>query len=714
MRSCRRRSSSWLGVFLVLSGAIPAPAAVSATAAPDSRRIERVEAKANVVEGSGRWALVVGVDKYTSKDITPLGGAVADAKAISAALVKYAGFPQSQVFTLTTDSPAKPTAEAVLQKLADLKSSVKPDDLVLFFFAGHGVEVEGQRFLLTQDAKISSSAALKLSSLAVNMLMQEIENLPLAHRIVMVDACRDDPMSRSKRNIASEAFATAFILRPGGERGVRATFLSCKSGQTAYEWSEKGRGFFSYFIEKGLQGEAAQFGKVTVSSLETYLNEMVPQAVREQKGKEQTPFVDRSGEALVLVAADKIAPAPAAATAAPALATRRVYGIVKDSDGSPLVGANVAIAWSLGGRGASKKQDMKVVTDEDGFFSLEVPQDADAEVTAQAPGYQGRSVTSSPKDSGGKIKLFLASKTVAPAPVATRVAAATPAPVVVTPSPAPTAAPTRVAATAKPSAKPAAATASPTVMAKATVAPTAAPAATASPAKLAEELAKASYQAFLVEDFKQAETSAQEALKIDKENPLATSVLASAIAVDGVNYKKTARIAEAEEMANRALKLDASQALAHNAKGLVLWGKGDGDAAQKSFQAAVQLDPKLGPAHSNLGFLQLQKKQLKDAERSYRAAIKASPDSAVPNNGLAQVLLEQKKAGEAARAAREAISKYELRDTYLGYFYVNLAVALYQQGKQEEALEAVARAKGLGVTSNPAYDIIAAPPKKRG
>jgi hypothetical protein len=73
---------------------------------------------------------------------------------------------------------------------------------------------------------------------------------------------------------------------------------------------------------------------------------------------------------------------------------------------------------------------------------------------------------------------------------------------------------------------------------------------------------------------------------------------------------------------------------------------------------------------------------------------------------LAQVLLAQKRAGDAVKASREAISRYELRDDYLGSFYVNLAVALFQDRKHAEALESVARAKALGVTTNPAYEII--------
>lgn len=729
-----------VAALATLSWGLPAPAPAQ------ERRIERVEQATVSVEGRGRWAVVVGVDKYTSKDITPLGGAVADAKAIASALVKHADFPQAQVFSLTSDGALKPTAENVLLKLEEIKNAAKPDDLVLFFFAGHGIEREGQRFLLTQDATISSMVGLKRSSLAVTDLMQEIENMPLAHRIVMIDACRDDPVASGKRNIASESFATSFILKAGRERGVRATFLSCKSGQTAFEWAEKGRGFFSYFIEKGLQGEAAQFGKVTVSSLETYLNEMVPQAVREQKGKEQTPFVERSGEALILVAADKLAPSRSLA-AAPPLAMRRVYGVIKDSSGAPLAGASVRVAWVFaGGRGGSKpdKQEAQLTADEDGFFTAELPADAVAEVTAQAQRFQSKSVAS-PAGDTSKLKLFLVSNAPAAAPVA--VAQATPSTPPVTPvakptpqptppptpvptplatpvpTPRPTPVPTPVAkstpqptpqptpvptpmATPIPTQRP---TPAPTAVARATPAPTPQPTPpppTPVPVPPGQEQAQVAFQAFQVEDFKEAESSARAALQIDRDNVVATAVLANALAVDGVNHQKADKVAAADEAATKALKLDPNLGLAHNARGLVLLGKGDLGGSQREFALAVQLDPRLSVAQANLGAVQLQQKQYKDAEKSYRAAIKLNPDNAVPFNGLAQVLLAQNKTGDAAKAAREAISKYDRRDEYLGSFYVNLAVALFQQDKQVEAREAVSRAKALGVASNPAYEVI--------
>jgi uncharacterized caspase-like protein len=48
---------------------------------------------------------VIGVDKYSDPQISPLKGADNDARTLSDALVRYAGFPEDQVILLATDQP---------------------------------------------------------------------------------------------------------------------------------------------------------------------------------------------------------------------------------------------------------------------------------------------------------------------------------------------------------------------------------------------------------------------------------------------------------------------------------------------------------------------------------------------------------------------------------------------------------------------------------
>jgi tetratricopeptide (TPR) repeat protein len=108
--------------------------------------------------------------------------------------------------------------------------------------------------------------------------------------------------------------------------------------------------------------------------------------------------------------------------------------------------------------------------------------------------------------------------------------------------------------------------------------------------------------------------------------------------------------------------------------------------------------------------------RLEDAEREYKEAIRLAPESAVPYNGLSAVLFSRGKYKDAVKACREAISRYQLRDRFLGLFYVQLAIAQFQQGHKDEALEAVGRAKALGVAQHDAYSTIekGKPAKKKG
>lgn len=730
------RSSTRKLFAVVLSLVLGAPSGILAQ--KDTRRIERVKKEAEAKgSGGGRWALVVGVDQYQSKEIEPLSGAVADAKAIRDVLIKYGEFPESQVLLLVSDGPVKPTRTDIMVKLEEIKGAVKPGDLLLFFFAGHGVQVDGQRYMLTYDAKINSAAMIKSTALPASNLMQELEAIRVGHRVIMIDACRNDPTKPGKQpNLADEAFEAAFTLQPVGEGGVRATFLSSSKGQSAYEWTEKRRGFFSYFIERGLQGEAAQFGKVTVTSLLTYLNEMVPQKVREQKNQLQVPYARVDGSELILVKGDKLPAATASLDKQPAaLVTRTIYGVVKDSGGLPLAGATITVAMArgssraAGGKAEPPAQELKVVTDEDGFFKVDgVAPDVEAKVVASKESYLPKTLTSSPAEAGKKMVVFLP-KAEAAKPVAVA-QAVPPAPPPVAPKPppatqkAPPPAPQPPAAVPPPTSVAAAPAQKPPTVVKpppaavqpppAPVQPPPAPVDTMGSRSL--ELALVAYRTFLAEDFKEAEISARLALQADPDNALANAVLGNAMATLGANTGDAQKTTAAREHIQKALSRDPKQAVAHNALGLTLMAEGKFGDALGELQKAIQSDTLLAVAHANLAYVHAQQNRLQDAEREYREAIRLEPESAVPYNGLSAVLFSMGKYKDAVKACREAISRYQLRDRFLGLFYVQLAVAQFQEGRQEEALEAVGRAKALGVAQHDAYTTIekGKPSKKKG
>jgi len=851
------RSSRSLAILLTATLGWPS----GLFAAPQERRIERVKGGEAAVGTGGRWAVVVGVDRYQAKAIEPLSGAVADAKAIRDVLIQYAEFPEAQVTLLVSDGAEKPTRPVIMDKLDQIASAAKPTDLVLFFFAGHGVQVSGERHLLTFEADPSSPGHLKTSSLSAPELMHALETMKVAHRVVMVDACRNDPTNPTQRNVADEAFESAFTLQPASEGGVRATFLSSSKGQSAYEWTDKHRGFFSYFIEKGLSGEAALYNKVTVTSLLSYLSEMVPQKVREQKNQVQIPYAKVEGSELVLVRGEKLPAQTAALDKQPRVAAARtIFGVVKDSGGLSLAGATITVAFAggvtrgVGGKPGSSAE-LKLFTDEDGFFTVDgVTPDVEVKVTAAKDAYLPKTLVSPPAEAGKKLVVFLpraeaarpvvladaggpapaARKpqpeppaTTAPAATAMQPAISTPAAPVGQPSPAagqqattpaqpsstsgqPTTSTQRAAtgaaasvtgpppppvskppqttgtstsATAKTAAATAATapapatvadldpsaallagllegqlpssappttapassvprvtssitTATPTTTTPTTKPPTIPPATTtpvtttpktaaspgAPPAAPVEarpvksgELAMVAYRTFLAEDFKEAENAARQALQVDPEDALANAVLSNAMAAVGVNSDDIQATLAAKEFIDKALSRDAAQPLAHNAFGLMLMAQGHNAEALVEVQKAIQADVKLAAAHANRANLLRMQDKFADAEREYREAIRLEPENAVPYNGLSVVLFSMGKYKDAVQASRDAISRYQLRDRFLGLFYVQLAVAQFQQGRQGEALESVGRAKALGVADHATFTTIAKgkPAKKR-
>ena len=674
----RRLAVATLAVLFCAFGAL----------AQDKRRIERVAPAAPAAAGTGdRWALIVGVDQYQSKDIPPLAGAVGDAKAVREALVKYAEFPEGQVTLLTSDGAVKPGAVSILEKLEEIKAAAKPGDLLLFFFAGHGVQVDGQRYLLTYDANIATTGALKHTSLAATALMQELESIRVAHRVIMIDACRNDPTTGGKKpNLADEAFEAAFTLQPAGEGGVRCTLLSCSRAQSAYEWTEKRRGFFSYYIEQGLAGAASVRGRVTFTSLIDYLNEYVPQAVREHKGREQTPYSRFEGPPFVLVRAEKLGGAAPGLDRQPeAPRARTVYGVVKDSGAGPIAGAMVRVALATGARavgGAEKGNELSATTDEDGFFRIEgIPADVEARITATKSGFLVKTVTAPANEAGKKVVVFLARQEPAvnvaaavtpsaaprpaaspvpspipsPAPTPRPTPSATPAPTptptprpspiptptprpIPTPTPIPTPRPTPVP-TPTPAPKPTP-TPRPTPTPKPIPIPSAAPAPMPSPSSLPSpippppdkggELARVAYQTFLAEDFREAENSARAALEKDPDGALANAVMGNTLAVLAINNADEQKGTAARDFISRAARGGPDLALVHNAKGLMLIRAGTLDEAEKEVAKAVQLDPALAPAHANLAYVYAQRKRYKEAEREYREAIRLDPDGAVP------------------------------------------------------------------------------------
>jgi formylglycine-generating enzyme required for sulfatase activity len=262
-----------------------------------SQRVSQLPAK------SKRWALIIGVDKYDDTQITPLVGAVNDAKLLSDALIQYAAFPRDQVLLVASDQPLerRPTRGNILKWLSNLKGLVPEDGLLLVSFAGHGIERSGRGFLCSSDAQVSGSIdLLEDTSINVETLRQRIRQMGVKQVLIILDACRNDPSGRGlTANKLTGSFAASFSFDVANkEVEAFATLYATDVGNVAYEYKEKNHGYFTWTLVEGLRGAAAnERGEVTLGGLVKYLQEQVPRRVRLELGenKTQRPFVKTEG-----------------------------------------------------------------------------------------------------------------------------------------------------------------------------------------------------------------------------------------------------------------------------------------------------------------------------------------------------------------------------------------------------------------------------------
>jgi uncharacterized caspase-like protein len=134
-----------------------------------------------------RVALVVGNSAYQST--TPLANPLNDARDMSAAL-KSVGF--DVVEALDAD---KRKLDGALRAFTDKLANA---DVALFFYAGHGLQVGLQNYLVPVDARLDRERDLEFETVKLEFVLRQMEiDREGKTTIVILDACRDNPMSRN-------------------------------------------------------------------------------------------------------------------------------------------------------------------------------------------------------------------------------------------------------------------------------------------------------------------------------------------------------------------------------------------------------------------------------------------------------------------------------------------------------------------------------------
>lgn len=229
-----------------------------------------------------RVALVIGMSNY--QQVPQLTNPTRDAEAM-ANLFKRAGFD-------LVDSERDLGIAALRRVVREFAETARDADIAVVYYAGHGMEMDGNNYLIPTDAKLLSDFDVQDETMSLDRVLRALDPAKRL-KLVILDACRDNPFAKTmKRSIATRAIGRGLAeIEPANSDTLVA--FAAKAGAVASDGDGQNSPFatalLKHLIEPGLDLRIA-FGRVRDDVLKS-------------TGNRQEPFVYGSlgGDTMALV-----------------------------------------------------------------------------------------------------------------------------------------------------------------------------------------------------------------------------------------------------------------------------------------------------------------------------------------------------------------------------------------------------------------------------
>jgi hypothetical protein len=213
-----------------------------------------------------RVALVIGNGAYQAA--AKLANPVNDARAMAAKLKKV-GFDVIEV--------EDGTQQSMRRAIGAFSNKLAADAVSLFYYAGHGMQVNGKNYLIPVDAEISTEQTVRLETIDVDAVIDQMAMAKSRINLVILDACRNNPYERRFR---SQSGGLASIEAPTGTMIAYAT----SPGRVAAD-GDTGNGLYTSELVQAIDMPSAK--------VEDVFKRVRANVVTRSKG-EQTPWESSS------------------------------------------------------------------------------------------------------------------------------------------------------------------------------------------------------------------------------------------------------------------------------------------------------------------------------------------------------------------------------------------------------------------------------------
>ena len=231
-------------------------------------------------------AVVVGIGKYRESAIPEIKYARRDAEIVAKYLEHLSGIPRENIAVLTDANATKSDIEAYLEDW--LPRRVTPASRVFFYYAGHGApEPEGKgAFLVPYEGHPDFTSKL----LPLGRLYDALNRLKAREVVVLLDSCFSGAKGRSVMQSGTRPLVMSSDRQLAVE-GKAVVVASASRSEITSDFEPARHGLFTYYLLKGLRGEADQNGngKVTLGEMFNYVSRNVSRTAARELNRTQTP-----------------------------------------------------------------------------------------------------------------------------------------------------------------------------------------------------------------------------------------------------------------------------------------------------------------------------------------------------------------------------------------------------------------------------------------
>lgn len=191
----------------------------------------------NNINTNKRFALIIGNTAYT--EVPELRNPINDAKDLADVL-------RNLGFEVEARENVKDSRE-MRDLVVNFGNKLRRGGVGLFYYSGHGIQVNGENYLIPTTASLRSEADAGYEALGMSYVQTTLDEANNGLNIIILDACRDNPFTRSMRRVRSTTAPATGLAQMNSAKGSLIAF-STSPGSTAEDGSGRNGTYTKYLL----------------------------------------------------------------------------------------------------------------------------------------------------------------------------------------------------------------------------------------------------------------------------------------------------------------------------------------------------------------------------------------------------------------------------------------------------------------------------------